>query len=145
RSVRLPALVSEAFGSFLGYLVGDGHISRVKRNLGLTTGDAEQAHAFVQLAGDLFGLAATVKQEPGKLRVLLHSGELSDFLTGAVGLTHGPSAHDKQVPKAVLRSPEPVVRAFLRALFDCDGHAGKQGVILSSSSAELSKQVQLLL
>jgi stage V sporulation protein R len=49
------------------------------------------------------------------------------------------------VPTAVLRSPEPVVRAFLRAYFDCDGDAGAQGVILSTSSVRLSREVQLLL
>jgi stage V sporulation protein R len=145
RPLELPTVVSERLGSFLGYLVGDGHISRVKRNLGLTTGDVEQAQAFAELARELFGLHATLKQEENKLRVLLHSEELSDFLIGALGLTSGPSAREKQVPASVLRSPEPVVRAFLRALFDCGGHAGKQGVILSSSSPELSKQVQLLL
>jgi stage V sporulation protein R len=143
--LRLPELVTAELGSFLGYLVGDGHISRVKRNLGLTTGDVEQAEAFVALARRLFGLSASLKSEANKLRVLLHSEELSDYLVNALGLTHGPSAREKQVPTAILRSPEPVVRAFLRALFDCDGHAGKQGVILSSSSPQLSKQVQLLL
>jgi stage V sporulation protein R len=145
QAVKLPELVTPKLGAFLGYLVGDGHISRVKRNLGLTTGDAEQAQAFIALAGELFGLKASLKREENKLRVLLHSEELSDFLIGALGLTHGPSAREKQIPSAVLRSPEPVVQAFLRALFDCDGHAGKQGVILSSSSPELSKQVQLVL
>ena len=37
------------------------------------------------------------------------------------------------------------MRAFLRAYFDCDGYAGKQGVILSTASVEMSKIVQLLL
>ncbi len=35
--------------------------------------------------------------------------------------------------------------AFLRAYYDCDGYAGSQGVILSTSSTEMSKTVQLLL
>ena len=51
----------------------------------------------------------------------------------------------KQVPDAILRSPAPVVRAFLRAYFDCDGYAGRQGVILSTSSDSLASTVQLLL
>jgi stage V sporulation protein R len=37
------------------------------------------------------------------------------------------------------------VHGFLRAYFDCDGHAGKQGVILSTSSLSLARQTQLLL
>jgi stage V sporulation protein R len=144
-AVAIPSVLDERLGAFLGYLVGDGHISRVKRNLGLTTGDAEQAHAFAQLSRSLFGLSASVRRDGGRLRVLLHSEMLSDFLVEALGLTTGPSARDKAVPAAVLRSPEPVVRAFLRAYFDCDGHAGKQGVILSTTSDALATQVQLLL
>ena len=35
--------------------------------------------------------------------------------------------------------------AFLRAYYDCDGYAGSAGVILSTSSTEMSKTVQLLL
>jgi len=45
----------------------------------------------------------------------------------------------------ILRSPKPVVAAFLRAYYDCDGYAGKAGVILSTSSEAMSKTVQLLL
>jgi stage V sporulation protein R len=145
RPVRLPSEVTPELGSFLGYLIGDGHISRVKRHLGLTTGDEQQAKRFAELVTELFGLPARLKNEGRKLRVLVHSEELSDFLTRGLGLTHGPSAREKKVPSAILRSPEAVVRAFLRALFDCDGHAGRQGVILSSASSRLTEQVQLLL
>ena len=53
--------------------------------------------------------------------MLLHSENLSDFLVQALGITVGPSAREKAIPAAVLQSPEPVVRAFLRAYFDCDG------------------------
>ncbi|MCO5170567.1 MAG: SpoVR family protein [Planctomycetes bacterium] len=143
--VTIPRVVDERLGSFLGYLVGDGHISRVKRNLGLTTGDDEQAQEFHDLARDLFGLEPRMKRDGGRWRVLLHSETLADFLTEGLGLTHGPSAREKRIPDVVLRSPEPVVRAFLRAYFDCDGHAGKQGVILSTTSDALAEQVQLLL
>lgn len=143
--VRLPGRVDASLGAFLGYLVGDGHISRVKRHFGLTTGDAEQAERFAALATELFALSATVRRDGEKLRVFVYSETISDFLTEALDLTSGPSAREKRVPDAVLRSPEPVVRAFLRAYFDCDGHAGKQGVILSTASDALGQQVQLLL
>src|SRR5207244_3062682 len=59
--------------------------------------------------------------------------------------TTGPSAREKTVPDVILRSPEDVVRHFLRALFDCDGYAGNCGVILATSSERMSQQVQLLL
>lgn len=144
-AVRIPQLVDESLAAFLGYLIGDGHISRVKHNLGLTTGDEPQAAAFSQLASELFGLSTIIKQDEGRLRVLLHSETVADFLIEGLGLTAGPSAREKRVPPVILRSPRHVVAAFLRAYFDCDAYAGKQGVILSTVSDRLAEQVQLLL
>jgi stage V sporulation protein R len=143
--IRVPETVDEDLGAFLGYLVGDGHVSRVKRTIGLTTGDAEQAKAFAALAGRLFGVRAATRLDGGRYRVSVSSEPLSDLLAHGLGLTHGPSAREKHVPDAILRSPESVVRAFLGAYFDCDGHAGRQGVILSSKSARMIQEVQLLL
>jgi len=144
-AVAIPDEMNPDLAAFVGYLIGDGHISRVKRNLGLTTGDDECVEHFAALAHDLFGLASTIRWDDGRYRVLLHSQTLSDFLIEAVGLTHGPSARQKQVPEAILRSPKEVVAPFLRSYFDCDGYAGDQGVILSTSSEVMSEQVQLLL
>ncbi len=143
--VRIPERVDENLASFLGYLVGDGHISLVKRNLGLTTGDEPQAAEFMGLAQELFGVTCSVKEEENKIRVLVHSQTVTDFLVGAIGLTTGPSAREKRVPDVILRSPESVVRRFLRSYFDCDGYAGDAGVILSTASETMSEQVQLLL
>lgn len=143
--VRIPSVLDESLGAFLGYLVGDGHVSRVKRHLGLTTGDLAQAHAFRRLAQGLFETTPSLRRDGGRWRVLIHSETVSDFLVQTFGITEGPSAREKRIPAAVLRSPEPVVRSFLRAYFDCDGYAGKQGVILSTSSPTLAEQVQLLL
>ena len=144
-AIRVPVEVDERMGAFLGYLVGDGHISKKKRNLGLTTADEAQANAFHYLAKDLFDVTASMAKDEGRWRVLLHSEHLSDFLVEFFGMTTGPSAREKKIPDPILRSPEPVVRAFLRAYFDCDAHAGKQGVILSTMSDKLAEQVQLLL
>ena len=143
--VRLPGHVDEAFAAFLGYLISDGHVSGVQRHLGLTTGDAEQADRFAQLASELFDLRASVQQDGDRLRVQVHSEALATFLVEAHVLTTGPGAASQQVPLVVRRSPERVVRAFLRAHFDCAGDAGHQGVSLSTVSDKLAEQTQLLL
>ncbi|HEX9383397.1 MAG TPA: SpoVR family protein, partial [Gemmatimonadaceae bacterium] len=143
--IAIPEELNPDLGAFLGYLVGDGHISRVKHHLGLTTADVECIEDFTALVFGLFGLRCVVKWDDGRYRVLVHSENLSDFIVDALGLTQGPSARQKQVPEAVLQSPKEVVAPFLRACFDCDGYAGKSGVILSTSSETMSEQVQLLL
>ncbi|MDO9016444.1 MAG: SpoVR family protein [Deltaproteobacteria bacterium] len=145
KALKIPATLDARVGAILGYLVGDGHISRVKRHLGLTTGDLPQAVRFATLIHDAFGLEAQTHLDGNRYRVLVHAEALSDLMVESFGLTEGPSAARKRVPAKVMRSPAAVVQAFLRAYFDCDGYAGRQGVILSTASAEMSRQVQLLL
>ncbi|MFL5431124.1 MAG: SpoVR family protein [Myxococcales bacterium] len=145
KAIRIPERVDARVAQFCGYLVGDGHVSRIKRHIGLTTGDESQAREFVELAYELFDLLTSMRLEDGRWRVRVHSETLSDMLVEELGFTTGPSAHEKQVPKSILRSPKDVVAAFLRAYFDCDAYAGKQGVILSTMSDKLAEQVQLLL
>jgi stage V sporulation protein R len=128
----------------LGYLVGDGHISTVKRVIGLTTGDEVQADRFAGLVQHLFGLTPRKQWDAGRWRVCFHSRDVESLLKH-LGLKTGVAARIKEVPDVILRSPKPVVAAFLRAYYDCDGYAGKQGVILSTSSDALSRTVQLLL
>ncbi len=145
RAVEIPETVTPEMGMFLGLLVGDGHISRAKRQLGLTTGDDCRVERFGGLVQELFGLHPVVREDGSRWRVLVYAEALSEFLEEEFGLSSGPCAQVKEVPRAVLRSPKPVVAAFLRGLFDADGYAGEQGVILSTSSETLSEQVQLLL
>ena len=142
--IRVPETVNEQLAAFLGYLTGDGHISETKRTIGLTTADEEQADHFVDLVSDLFDLNARKRWDDGRWRVGFSSQQCVDFLKH-LGLPTGKAADRKTVPTSILRSPEKVVSAFLRAYFDCDGYAGKQGVILSTASEDLGKTVQLLL
>ena len=144
RHIRVPTMVDERLAAFLGYLIGDGHISEIRRVIGLTSGDESQADHFAALTEELFGLTPRKKWDATKWRVLLSSRELQDFLTH-LGLQTGVAARRKTVPEVILRSPASVVAAFLRALYDCDGYAGSQGVILATSSEAMSKVVQLLL
>jgi len=144
RTIRVPEVVDERLAAFLGYLTGDGHISEVKRVIGLTTGDEAQADHFARLTEELFGIAPRKKWDQTKWRVLFSSGHVADFLKH-LGMKTGVCARLKDVPDAILRSPKSVVAAFLRAYYDCDGYAGKAGVILSTSNGEMSKTVQLLL
>ncbi len=126
KPIRVPSVVNEALGSFLGYLIGDGHISNRKRTIGLTTGDEAQADHFAQLTADLFGLCPVKKWDQTKWRVRFSSRGLEDFLTH-LGLKTGFCAREKTVPDAILQSPKPVVAAFLRACMTAMVTPGKRG------------------
>jgi intein/homing endonuclease len=143
--IRVPETISEKFGRFLGLLVGDGHVSSAAGVVGFTNGDRRHADHFAGLADELFGVDPTVEKDGSRWRVHAYSDHLVDLLTEAIGLPDGEAADRKSVPDPVLRSPKAVVAEFLRGLFDADGYAGDQGIILSTKSESMSETVQLLL
>lgn len=144
RDIRVPGAVDEKVGAFLGYLVGGGHLSEVKHTIGLTTGDEEQANRCARLIEELFEITPHKKWDRGRWRVFFRSKDVEEFLKH-LELRTGRAARIKEVPEVLLRSPKGVIATFLRAYFDCDAYAGKQGVILSTSSDSISQVVQLLL
>ncbi len=145
KPIHIPDHVSPEMGAFLGYLLGDGHISRAERHVGLTSADRAIVDRFAALARELFGCDCDIERDGERWRARIHSANLSDFLQEGWELRSGPSASDQEFPRAILRSPRPVVAECLQALFEADGYAGEQGVILSTSSDSMSQQVQLLL
>ena len=144
RPVSIPGEVGTEFAAFLGYLIGDGHISETKRVIGLTTGDEEQADRFAGLVTQLFGVEPRKKWDARRVPRALQLRRCEGSAQ-ASGSEDRRCAREKDVPEVILRSPGAVVASFLRAYFDCDGYAGKQGVILATSSPTMSRTVQILL
>jgi stage V sporulation protein R len=145
RGLVLPTVVTRELAAFVGYLLGDGHGSRVKRSLELTTKEEQVAAHVIALARQLFGVECAVQQEGGRLRVRMVSEVLVEFLAEGLGLSCGPSAHVKRFPDLLLRSPEDVVRSCVQALLDGSGEVDAQGVSLVTASDTLAEQLQLLL
>ena len=87
--IAVPRELDEELAAFLGYLVGDGHISRKKRTLGLTTADEPQAERFAQLLVRLFDVRPRVELDEGRWRVKASRENLSDFLVDVFDLTTG--------------------------------------------------------
>jgi stage V sporulation protein R len=143
-SIQFPAFVDGDFAAFLGDWIGNGYISLSNREIGLTTDDDEQAERFATLAGRLFGLDPSIKRDGNRWRVRIVSQTLIERLLSP-GLRQGPSTRQNAIPPLILRSPQAVVSAFLRAYFDGAGDADEQGISLSTSSEALGQQTQLLL
>ena len=148
KQIRIPKKVTTKLASFLGYMIGDGHISDSNRELGLTTFDDSSKNTYIKLSKELFGLDVNYRWDDsslnGRWRCILYSKNLQDFLI-SLGFPVGVSARVKSIPECILKSPKKVMSAFLRSYFDSDGHAGKSGVILSTSSDKLAMQVQIIL
>lgn len=146
RPVHAPQYVDEDAAWLLGYFVGDG--CNTKSGIMLTTGDESVRDRACEVLALRFGLNPRVHwdatEKGGRWRVWAHSRELLRWIE-AVGIDLSALAHDKKIPDLILRSPKGVMSAFLRGYFDADAYAGPSGVILSSSSREMIRTVQIVL
>ncbi len=156
---RLPKKWSRELGELLGWVIGDGWVSRETpkgRNVpnstvGLMFGNEEKkvlAPKFQALLKEWLGMDGTAIERNGTL-ALYYKSALYYFLQSlGIGEADGLS---KEVPESIWKAPREAVLGFLAALFTADGtvnvaaHKGSCSVRLASSSKELLKQVQLLL
>jgi stage V sporulation protein R len=141
--IRVPSRVDETFAAFLGYVCGDGHISARERTIALLTGVDTLADHFARLTEELFGLTPIRRRQGKEWSVSFRSSAALDLLK-SLGLPAG-NASIEDIPEVILRSPKPVVAAFLRAYYDCNGSAGPAGVVLSPATEALGRTVQILL
>lgn len=143
---KLPAELTPDLACLMGLLLAAGTMRGGDR-LGLATDDARDdaalAEEFCRLAGQLFGyrFGGELKREDA----IISSRAICRFLANlGVG---GGRADARQVPRAILRAPRPIVVAFLRGLFAAQGLADGPGedVELATPSERLAREVQLLL
>ncbi len=141
KKVRLEHL-DEDFAYMMGVLTGDGCLT-VKNRVIISSADESILNAFRALA-ERFSLKVYQNNDSGFCYAIA-SSQLYQLLLH-LGMSNAKAA-TKQIPKAILQSPQPIVSAFLRGLFDADGTVEKRdGLIsLSSISAKLTKQVQIAL
>ena len=147
KDVVLPTVLDEKWGNLLGYLVGDG-----------TWGDDHAISVTVEHPETWAYLRSLFTELLGEPRVQMdertvNTGRLEfcsvrarRFLD-ALGWKLGCVRDEKMIPWAILRSPRPVVCAFLRGLFETDGCAESGGRIISFSTASfrLAHEVQVVL
>jgi phosphate starvation-inducible protein PhoH/intein/homing endonuclease len=141
KPVVVDAMDSE-FAYFLGLLVGDGCLTQRKRIV-FTSADPESVAVFQGTAARL-GLHVFPDGARRYDHVIGSSGLY--YLLEHLGLSLG-LARTKRIPRAILTAPEPLVAAFVSALFDTDGTVDKRDGTISFSTVSdtLASQLQTLL
>ena len=141
----LPKTVAEDYAYLMGLLVGDGCCERYDV-IQVRVPEPEMKKAVQDLSLRLFGTRGKTSgrwwsMSGAKLQAFL------EYL--GVDLSLAP---EKDVPPTILNAPRAVAAAFLRGLFDADGHVGGTGtnktsadIWLGSTSRSLISNVQALL
>lgn len=150
-------VIDEDMGRFLGYFMGDGSYHSNCVDVACDAKDLDTIEDVRSLMLKFTGKETIHTQVKGNL-VRLRAGYIywMPFLRsiGALSEIHHSSDGHKDgyrrkvgVPACIFQSPKSVIRQFLRALYECDGHAHKKTprVVLYSAHDSFLRQVQQLL
>ena len=145
---ELPSLLDEEFAFFLGYLAGDGFVAkniddhRVGVSVAHSSYLMEEMPALIER---LFRVNVHKMQKPNDRSVtfVIHNRAIKEFLS--MNGLEKPSSRDVYVPRLIRQSPQNIVGAYLRGLFESDGTLIHGYPSLTTSSKRLAREVATLL
>lgn len=151
--VSVPEVVDKRLAALMGILTAEGYVDGpCSIALAVNQHERQLAVSTRRMIESLFGYRAgtSVLKRKGK------NGRTLDLIRLKVTNPHiiawlGPVVREKRAPSSIFMSPDTVVAAYLRWLFEGDGNVRTQAethdrdVALSSKSTGLLRDVQLLL
>ncbi|MBI2547964.1 helix-turn-helix domain-containing protein [Candidatus Woesearchaeota archaeon] len=147
---RVKEYIDGDVARFLGYLIGDGYVS-MRKTTGLvsfTNADQEILRDFEQLCQRVLGITPTRrrKQQTAAYESYLSSIEVVRILEKIDENITKRSA-EMRISDALTRSPNAIVKEFLRSLFECEAFIDprKREIEFSSKSKDLIFDLKLVL
>jgi signal recognition particle subunit SRP54 len=145
--LRFPRFLTEELAEFIGYFVGDGHLT--DRTIEIFNADYEIIERLKILAYNLFRIKPCIQKDKRRnvFRILFVSKTLAELFKNIFGFQFGKKGNKLKIPNCLLTSSNAVLSKFIRAYFDCDGSISKhyRVIEITSESEELINQVGLLL
>jgi replicative DNA helicase Mcm len=144
---RVPAVVDEDLGGYLGYLLGDGFVDGYSAVATIAESEIDLLPKLQAMITRLFGLTPRTTQRLRPDRNV----RMTDLYVNSECVAHNLAfLRTKRVPNLILISGNRVVAAFLRWLFEADGTVfskgrGRRAVGLKAKDIELLRDVQVLL
>ncbi|MFP8891031.1 DNA polymerase II large subunit [Natrialbaceae archaeon A-CW2] len=118
--------IDEAVGTLLGYYAAEGFTRREEGSFYQTTICIPDQVARSEII-DVFDDALSVDAfEENEWKVTVSSRLVSTLFTDVLRV--GSSAEEKRIPRCIMESPSPVLRAFLAAYFSGDGSASSDRI-----------------
>lgn len=140
KKFNTPEVMSEELALIIGYLIGDGCVSRRDRVI-FSNIDEDILNRYALYIGSL-GL--TLRKE-NKCDYVCYGLGFRDFLC-QLGFDYIKS-DKKKIPNCIMRAPKNIVRKTLQGIFDTDGYVETEGnkIGITSKSKDLIEQIHLLL
>ncbi|MFH1063509.1 MAG: LAGLIDADG family homing endonuclease, partial [Candidatus Woesearchaeota archaeon] len=146
--IDFPTRSTPEMAEFLGYIIGDGHLSH--NSVNISNKDPEIIERLKTLSKDLFGRELKLtpcKRSKGLYDLRINSKTLVTLIHGLFGIPIGKKGTGLEVPQLVQLSSQDVISRFLRAYFDCDGYfcRTQRQIEAVSESRVLLRQIQHML
>lgn len=150
--------INERWALLLGFFMGDGCWHSNTLTISCAAVDPDVVAVVDDLVRELVAppaqrTIARVKGRKGVVEVRVHRLAAQDAFWALGALKPKGEGTPRErgvnrrvcVPPAIFRSPRPIVREFLRGLFESDGCAGAQSIGFSSNKITFIRHVQHLL
>lgn len=145
--LRFPRFLTEELAEFVGYFVGDGHLT--DRSVEIFNADHEIIGRVREISYHLFGIKPSVKKDKRSkvYRIRFDSKTLIQIFKDIFGFQIGKKGRKLKIPEYILLSSNNVLSKFIRAYFDCDGSIcdSYRCIEITSESEILIKQINLIL
>ncbi len=149
-NLNLPTEWSRELGLILGWVIGDGWISKKHNQIGLVFArEDEEAKKLLQTIFEKYcnRKIKTIKYDNGCVQIRSSSKYVVEFFS-KLGVK--PAGEQRELPNSLFTATEDAVIGFLEGLFSSDGtialgSKSRNYARINSSSLKLLKQVQLLL
>lgn len=153
---KIPDKMTPELAELIGIIIGDGslgHTTTKAVDISIGWPDFEDGYLdyVFNLIKKVFGFEPRVVKKPSWARndkdnyvIQIISMEIKSFFD-FIGLKNDWTHKNKRIPFSIFRSDEKCCAAFLRGLFDTDGHIKNSTISFSSYNRDLAHDVLILL
>ena len=148
---NIKKIIDKEFARLLGYLVGDGYVTFRKTTglISFTNNNQDLLDDFEYLVKKIFNLKVSKRKKQ-------NSKDCFEYYISSIDLVRILEKIDSCIIKRsssqrvcvkICKSPDNIVKEFLRSLFDCEAHVHKnrRDIEFSSKSKELIHDLKYLL
>ena len=145
RVPSVPALLTEDVAWLIGFLIGDGCLSKASPNslsFAVTAETKPLLERRLERCFGVRGVAAKIAGTDQCEQYWVHSQVVRQFFLQSVGMREDLKT---VVPLSIRRSPRTIVQAFLDGLMAADGHVPRRGhPCLATSSETFAQEIAAL-
>lgn len=143
KPIKIPKYLNEELAELLGYLIADGSI-KGRETIEFYNKNIDTRQRVKFLLKEIFNLDSREYYARTVEAISVSSKALVKFLE-QLGYPLKKKSQNARIPKKLLSSPETVIKSFLIAYIECDGHIGKRDIEIATASREMLSGLAYLL